>query len=83
VNILRRSGWEVRNGFDCRIRSTIPINAGVYSFSALTVAWLKFLVEAEGVGADFSPDDLARLAHQAEVVEFGEPGGMMDHFAAA
>jgi len=30
-----------------------------------------------------SPEDLARLAHQAEVIEFGEPGGMMDHFAAS
>jgi galactokinase len=29
------------------------------------------------------PETLARLGHKAEVVEFGEPGGMMDHFAAS
>jgi galactokinase len=29
------------------------------------------------------PETLARLGHKAEVLEFGEPGGMMDHFAAA
>ena len=27
--------------------------------------------------------DIARLAHQAEVLEFNEPGGMMDHFASS
>jgi len=26
---------------------------------------------------------IARLAHLAEVIEFGEPGGMMDHYASA
>jgi galactokinase len=28
-------------------------------------------------------EQLARFAYEAEVVEFSEPGGMMDHFAAA
>ena len=83
INVLRRKGWDLSSGYDCRIHSTIPINAGVSSSSALTVAWLKFLLEASGDGSAYTADDLARLAHQAEVVEFGEPGGMMDHFAAS
>ena len=83
VNVIQRKGWNLPSGYDCRMHSTIPINAGVSSSSALIVAWLKFLLEASSDGAACSPDDLARLAHQAEVVEFGEPGGMMDHFASA
>jgi galactokinase len=34
-------------------------------------------------GTTLPPDRLASLAHEAEIVEFGEPGGMMDHLAAA
>ena len=83
INVLRRQGWDLSSGYDCRVRGTIPINAGVSSSSALVVAWIRFLLEASGDAETYSPDDIARLAHQAEVVEFGEPGGMMDHFAAA
>ncbi|MDH7482687.1 MAG: galactokinase family protein [Armatimonadota bacterium] len=83
VNVLRRKGWSLKHGYDCTVYGTIPINAGVSSSSALVIAWLKFLIEAAGLGNKFSPEDLARLGHQAEVLEFGEPGGMMDHFAAA
>ena len=83
VNVLRRTGWDMRDGFDCTMTSTIPINAGVSSSSAMIVCWLTFLLNAGGWGDRYSPEELARLAHQAEVVEFGEPGGMMDHFASA
>lgn len=82
INVLRRTGWRLTEGWDCTYHSTIPINAGVSSSSAMIVAWLRFLQEAAKAPI-FSPEDLARLAHQAEVVEFREPGGMMDHFAAA
>lgn len=81
INVLYRSGWQMENGWDCTFRSTIPINAGVSSSSAMIVTWLRFLQEAAKAPVS-DPEDLARLAHQAEVVEFGEPGGMMDHFAA-
>ena len=83
INVLRRKGWDISQGWDCTVRSTIPINAGVSSSSAMIVAWLKFLMESSITRKSCSPDDLARLAHEAEVLEFGEPGGMMDHFAAA
>ena len=37
VNVLRRTGWDLRDGFDCTMTSTIPINAGVSSSSAMIV----------------------------------------------
>lgn len=83
INVLRRKGWDLRMGFDCTLHSTIPINAGVSSSSAMIVAWLTFLLNAANQGQVYSREELARLAHQAEVLEFGEPGGMMDHFASA
>lgn len=83
VNVLLRRGCEIPHGFSCTMRSTIPINAGVSSSSAMIVAWLTFLLNTAGQGSVYSRQELASLAHQAEVVEFGEPGGMMDHFASA
>ncbi len=83
VNVLRREGLSVRRGYDIEVRSRIPINAGCSSSSALTVAWVRFLLETHGDGADSDPTEVARLAHAAEVLEFAEPGGMMDHYTAA
>jgi galactokinase len=83
INVLRKSGWSIEYGWDCVLWSKIPINAGVSSSSAMTVAWLCFLLESADGRLRYSSEDIARLAHQAEVVEFGEPGGMMDHFASA
>lgn len=82
IKVVREAGWDIRLGYNCQIHGNIPINAGVSSSSALTVAWVKWLIEANG-GPPCSAEELARLAHRAEVVEFDEPGGMMDHFAAA
>ena len=81
ANVLRREGVKWTRGWDCAIRSAIPINAGCSSSSALTVAWVAFLLEAAGV--EYVPVEVARLAHRAEVVEFGEPGGMMDHYTSS
>ena len=81
TNVLRRAGIRPRQGYECEVRGTIPINAGCSSSSALTVAWVSFLLAAADRPLD--PDEVARLAHQAEVVEFNEPGGMMDHYTSA
>ncbi len=56
---------------------------GVSSSSALCVAWLSFLFAASDRGEVPEPMEIARLAHQAEVLNFGEPGGMQDHIASA
>lgn len=83
MRVLSREGCRWRRGYDVRLTGDIPQRAGVSSSSALVVAWIRFLLQA---AADARVDDpllIARLAHAAEVVEFGEPGGMMDHFAAS
>jgi galactokinase len=83
VNVLVRQGVRFPCGYDCHVHGEIPINAGNSSSSALTVAWVKFLLTiAEDPRRD-DPVEIAKLAYQAEVLEFDEPGGIMDHFATS
>jgi galactokinase len=83
VNILQRQGLTFPAGWDCRVRGTIPINSGTASSSSLVVAWVRFLLEAAGDPRASEPESIAELAFQAEVAEFEEPGGKMDHYASA
>jgi len=55
----------------------------VSSSSALVIMWLRFLMAIADRPQEPEPEALARLGHEAEVLEFREPGGMMDHFCAA
>ncbi len=77
------AGQSLTQGYDIIVTGDIPQKAGCSSSSALTVAWVRWLLLASGDLRASVPLEVARLAHQAEVVEFKEPGGMMDHFAAA
>ncbi len=81
LNVLRRAGIVPGQGWTCTVRGTIPINAGSSSSSALVVAWVKFVLAA--AGATRTPEEIAILANRAEVLEFGEPGGLMDHYLSA
>lgn len=81
VRVLRREGYEFP-GLEATVRGTIPINSGTGSSSALVVAWTALLLAAATEEVP-DPVTVARLAHRAEVVEFGEPGGMMDHYTSA
>lgn len=83
VNILQRQGINFPSGWDCRVKGTIPINSGTASSSALVVAWIKFLLASAQNKHAHSPEIIAELAFQAEVAEFKEPGGKMDHYAAS
>jgi galactokinase len=82
-NVLRRHGCTFSGGFDCLVRSTIPVNAGTSSSSALVVSWVHFLARMSDQGLVPSPAELGRWAFEAEVMEFGEPGGMMDQYSTA
>ncbi len=83
TNVLRRAGMEFRRGYDVVITGTIPINAGTSSSSALVVAWVTFLLATQRGDVPHSREQIAKFAHQAEVLEFNEPGGMMDHYTSA
>ena len=83
VNILRREGLRWDRGYSCTMRGTIPINAGVSSSSAMVIMWLRFLLETATPHLSFTEEQLANWGYQTEVAEFGDPGGMMDHYCAA
>ena len=84
VNVLRRDeGATFSTGFDVTVRGTIPINAGTSSSSALIVSWVNLLLQLADEPLIRSHEAIADIAYRAEVLEFGEPGGMMDHYATA
>ncbi len=83
VNILQREGIHLSSGWDCLIRGSIPINSGSASSSALVVAWIKFLLEVQKEDKHLAPKRIAELGFLAEVAEFKEPGGKMDHYSSS
>jgi galactokinase len=83
VNVLQRRGFQFSHGFDCAVQGTIPINAGTASSSALIVGWTNFLSRMSDQESTLDPETLAQIAYDAEVLEFAEPGGMMDHYSTA
>lgn len=83
VNVLRRNGCSFSQGFDCTVSGNIPINAGTSSSSALVVSWINFLSRMSDQAMILPPEKIARLAYEAEVLEFSEPGGMMDQYTTA
>jgi galactokinase len=83
VNVLLRNGFTFSQGIECVVRGNIPINSGTSSSSALLVSWVGLLALMSDQKTTLPPTTCARLAHAAEVLEFGEPGGMMDHYSTA
>ncbi|NUO79558.1 GHMP kinase [candidate division KSB1 bacterium] len=80
-NVVWERGFRPQHGWQCEVRGEVPINSGTSSSSALMVAWIKFLLTAAHDPQQNDCEVIARLAYQAEVREFNEPGGMMDHFS--
>ncbi len=83
VNVLRREGFTFSGGIQGGIHGNIPINAGTSSSSALLISWLNVLTQLADQPQTLAATRLAELAYVAEVLEFGEPGGMMDHYSTA
>jgi galactokinase len=83
VNVLLKAGFTFSNGADCVVRSTIPIRAGTSSSSALVVGWVNVLAQVSEQRRHLHPDQIARFAHEAEVVAFHEAGGVMDQYSTA
>jgi galactokinase len=82
-NVLAKKGFAFDGGFNCRVRGEIPINAGTSSSSALVISWVNFLATMSRQGRTLTPLELARYGYEAEVLEFNEPGGMMDQYSTA
>lgn len=81
LRVLRRHGCIPNVGYDITIKGNIPINSGTSSSSALLLAWIIFLITAYGVNDEVTPEFIAKMGYASEVLEHGEPGGMMDHFS--
>ncbi len=82
-NVLHKKGIKFDWGINAVIASDIPVNSGASSSSALVVCLTKLLLEfANDPRKDF-PEIIAELAYQAEVLEFEEPGGKMDHYTCS
>jgi galactokinase len=82
IRVVRSKGVDLDIGFDIIISGNIPINSGLSSSTAVCLAWIEFLIRANSDWRP-SPNELARLSHHAEVLEHGEPGGMMDQYSIA
>jgi galactokinase len=82
LKVLQKRQIVPTKGYRLTITSEIPINAGLSSSSALTIAWIQFLIAAFS-DRSFSPKELALLAYETEVIEPGSSGGKMDQFTIA
>ncbi|HEY6951431.1 MAG TPA: galactokinase family protein, partial [Bacteroidota bacterium] len=83
VNVLQRKGVRFSRGFDCVVHGDIPINAGTASSSALVVGWTHLLSRMSNQRKILHAEEVAQIAYEAEVLEFSEPGGMMDQFSSS
>lgn len=83
VKVLRRHGFGISAGLECLVRGEIPINAGTSSSSALVVTWINFLSRMSDRPTPLPPEQIAGYAYEAEVLEFSEPGGMMDQYSTS
>ncbi len=80
-NVMKRKNIIPTQGVNLKISGNIPIAAGLSSSSALTVGAIMAVAGISGV--EMKQEEIALSAYDAEVAEFGESGGNMDHFASA
>jgi galactokinase len=80
TSAMRARGWTVR-GFDGRIRSDVPLGAGLSSSAALEIAVVRALAAAFDLAID--EIEVARIGHVAETRFVGAPVGIMDQMAAS
>ncbi|MGI5893155.1 MAG: galactokinase family protein [Candidatus Merdivicinus sp.] len=82
VNVLRKAGFSV-GGADVTLDSEIPIGKGMCSSTTMVLVLTTALAALSDRKRAEDAANMALLAWKAEVEEFHEPGGMMDHYASA
>ena len=83
LKVLKEYGCNPSIGYDINITSTIPINSGLSSSSALIVAWVNFLL-VTFTNYKVTPNLLTEISYRIEVEEMGGfPGGKMDQYTIA
>ena len=81
LEVLREYKCIPTIGYDIIISGDIPVNAGLSSSSAIIVVWITFLLKAYGKHLEISTSFIASLAYRIEVLEFKNPGGLMDQYS--
>lgn len=83
INVLLRKGYDIKHGFNIIMDSEIPIGKGMSSSTTMIIVLIKALLEAIDSPDKNDSKKIAELGFEAEVKEFNEPGGMMDHYSSA
>lgn len=83
VNVLLRKGYKIEHGYDINMTSEIPIGKGMSSSTTMIIAFIKVILEAINSQDKDDQEKIAILGFEAEVKEFNEPGGLMDHYSSA
>lgn len=82
VNVLKKADFAV-GGADVTLDSEIPIGKGMCSSTTMVLVLTTALAALSDRKRAEDAMEMALLAWKAEVEEFNEPGGMMDHYASA
>ena len=83
IKVCQKKGLIFSKGFESTIESSIPIQAGVSSSSSIVVGWIKLISNLADNPPNWDNQTIGKLAFEAEVQEFDEPGGMMVQYTTA
>ena len=83
LHTLKKEGICPDQGYQVTLKGDLPINSGLSSSSAVVVAWIRFLVDAFGKKSSYTAAQIGRWAYESEVLNFNQPGGMMDQYTIA
>jgi len=83
LHTLSKYGVLPNQGYAVTITGNLPINSGLSSSSAVIVTWIRFLICAFGKNKSFSSRQIGQWAFESEVLNFNQPGGMMDQYTIA
>lgn len=85
LHVAKKEGWLPPVGWNARVTSQIPQQAGASSSSALTAAWCALIALRNGrvVDDEAGREWIAHATWRSEVQWFNEPGGMMDQVMCA